>query len=118
MFAFSPVSFVSTKALSTTSLTANRALGSGGGLWIASSAFRVAHNHRLSFVRNEAGADGGGIAITDGAQILLVDEECPASVCTADSRGNGACDLQCMTRACGWWVLTLKATSVCLPGPE
>ena len=102
IFAFSPVSFVSTKALSTTSLTANRAVGSGGGLWIASSTFQMAYNHRLSFVRNDAGADGGGLAMVDGAQILLVDEECLASVCTADSRGNGVCDLQCMTRACSW----------------
>jgi hypothetical protein len=104
VYAYSPMSFLSTKDRSTTSFISNRAQRSGGGLWIATSTIEVAFNHRLSFRANEAGANGGGLAITDGAQIVLVDEECPSRVCSPASRGNGVCEVDCMTRACNWSV--------------
>jgi len=103
IFAFSPVSFLSTKALSTTTFIENHAFGSGGGLWIATSTILVAFNHRLFLIRNEAGINGGGVSIYDGAQIILKDEECIISVCTPALRGNGVCDLACMSRACSWY---------------
>ncbi len=71
---------------------------------IESTTLKIAYNHRITFISNTAEYDGGGLMISDGAQVVVVDEACPRSVCDAASRGDGICDLTCMTRACNWLV--------------
>ena len=90
--------------MSDTIFDSNVAMGSGGGLMIESAAAQVAFNHRLLIVRNFANLDGGGVMISDGGQLSVLDEECPLTVCDPALRGNGVCDLHCMSRACNWYV--------------
>jgi hypothetical protein len=75
---------------------------------IESTRLEVAHNHRLVFISNRAKQDGGGLMLADGGQVVVIDEACPLSMCDAASRGNGICDLNCMTRGCNWLVTVLK----------
>ncbi len=71
---------------------------------VESTMLEVAYNHRMSFISNIAKQDGGGLMVTDGGQIVVIDEACPPSMCDEASRGNGVCDLTCMTRGCNWLV--------------
>ena len=104
MFAFAPIMFKCNQSLSSSTVISNTARGSGGGIMIESTTLELAYNHRLSFISNTAEQDGGGLMIADGGQVLVIDEVCPSSMCNAASRGDGVCDLTCMTRACNWFV--------------
>jgi predicted outer membrane repeat protein len=106
IYTFSSISFKSKLTLSDTILDSNFAMGSGGGMMIVSASVQISFNHRLSMIRNMANLDGGGIKISDGGQMTVLDEECPISICDAALRGNGVCDLQCMIRGCNWYVYT------------
>ena len=79
-------------------------MGSGGGMMIESALVEISFNHRMVVVSNIAKLDGGGIMISDGGQLYVLDEECPLAVCDPALRGNGVCDLACMARACNWYV--------------
>ncbi len=102
IYTFSAISFKSKLSLSETTLDSNFAMGSGGGMMIVSGSVQLSFNHRLIMTRNMASLDGGGIKISDGGVLTVLDEECPNSICDAALRGNGVCDLQCMIRGCNW----------------
>lgn len=73
-----------------------RALGASAGITVASGA-------GLTVAGNSAGLDGGGIALAGGAGLGAAGG-CPAAICPASRRGDGACDPGCMTIGCNWYI--------------
>jgi hypothetical protein len=86
-----------------TLLADNKADAIGGGLNAegAKAIVEVQGGHRIHLDRNEAGQHGGGMAMSFGAAVAVVEEVC-SSGCSASIRGDGLCDPQCMTPACAW----------------
>jgi predicted outer membrane repeat protein len=81
--------------------SSNSALVEGGAV-MSWSLIVVGLGHPVAFVNNSAGQDGGAISLDGGASLRIADEECPAKVCDLSLRGDGKCDLQCMSRGCNW----------------
>jgi hypothetical protein len=63
-------------------------------------AFQVEFSHRLVVFNNSAGLDGGGIFLDIGGKLQVMEEGCDCDILT---RGNGQCDIECMTRGCNWY---------------
>lgn len=61
----------------------------------------VANNIRLIVANNTATIDGGGVGLSFGSSFRFLDEGCTKE-CTQSMRGDGICDLPCMTRGCNW----------------
>ncbi len=76
--------------------------GRSGGAIFAWRALKLQFGYQALVYNNSAGLDGGGFNLEAGVTLEVQDEGCPSSVCDAHSRGNGECDLACMTRGCNW----------------
>ena len=101
VFASSPMDFLNEYGGSHTSLAYNTAGSQGGGL-MALSSVQIHFGHRLMVSKNIAGTDGGGIALDGWAGVWVIDEGCPESACNPAARGDGQCNLECLTRGCNW----------------
>ncbi len=87
-------------------LVRNTAGRTGGGARAlgASAGITVAQGAGLAVMGNSAGLDGGGLALAGGAGLGAAAGRCPAAVCPASRRGDGACDPECMTTGCNWCI--------------
>jgi len=81
----------------------NEASENGGGLFGFSSyaTLTIDLGHTLLLEDNFCKLDGGGVALTQGAQMTVTSAKCP-STCPGVLRKNGVCNLQCMTAGCNW----------------
>ena len=97
------MALVHNQNLSAVFIRGNRASENGGGIYGFSNLAELILDQASSLVveSNAAGQDGGGIAVAEGALLSVSFPACAAD-CTGAMRGNGICDLQCMTAGCNW----------------
>ena len=74
----------------------NAALSSGGGIFASGADARLSLVADVVVENNTAGS-GGGLYLEEAAAMVAPKELCPCS-----GRGNGLCDVECLTRACNW----------------
>lgn len=82
-------------------LRRNFASGRGGAVTSAQSDLVIGFRHEVEASGNEAGLDGGAIALLSGASLVLSHEECSTS-CDKIKKADGTCNPECMSRACNW----------------
>ena len=97
------MAIVTLEGESTTFVQKNHATDKGGGVYGFSSYAKlyVAAHHSVMIQENEADTDGGGIALGQGAQVTVAPTPC-SDQCFSVMRGNGDCDVECMTAGCNW----------------
>ena len=76
----------------------NAAVGLGGGIFASGADARLGLVHDGSvLVENNTATSGGGLYIEEAASMTVSSEGC-----TCSGRGNGKCDVACLTRGCNW----------------
>ena len=86
---------------SSSTFLSNKA-GLSGGAIFAWHSLKLQFGYQALVFNNSAGLDGGGFHLKAGATMEVHEEGCPNAVCNTLSRGDGQCDLACMTRGCNW----------------
>ena len=81
----------------------NVAAGNGGAVFASGADARltVSYDSTVLVENNTAGKNGGGMYFEDAATFVVSKETCQ-SECNPNVRGDGVCDVQCMTRGCNW----------------
>mmetsp|Transcript_36420 Transcript_36420/g.95859 ORF Transcript_36420/g.95859 Transcript_36420/m.95859 type:complete len:1446 (-) Transcript_36420:59-4396(-) len=75
----------------------------GGGIAMSGSEAELAiyEHSRLQLVDNLARQNGGGLALLSSAYLEVESQLC-STTCPSSSRGNGVCDVDCLTAECNW----------------
>jgi hypothetical protein len=109
IYAITDVTFQNDGGRSSSSAFLSNKAGLSGGAIFAWHMLMVKFGYQALVLNNSAGLDGGGFNLALGATLVVQDEGCPTAVCNANLRGNGQCDLACMTRGCNWCPALLTA---------
>ena len=100
IFMYSPVSILSSKVMSI-NIANNFARGRSGAIFAsgARAQLSITFNVSITFENNTALTHGGALYFEDAAAMIVESETCQP-IC--QSRGDGVCDLECLTRGCNW----------------
>lgn len=81
----------------------NTAGGRAGAVFGSGAAaqLRVHFDARLVCENNSAISDGGAMYLQDGAAVSVLQEVCQSD-CKPSSRGDGVCNVECLSRGCNW----------------
>lgn len=84
----------------------NSAEGSGGGAFAfgAEAVITIGIGARFVVTGNNAVMNGGGVALSGGASLVVAAGGCSETICSASLRQNGVCNPECMTLGCNWYV--------------
>ena len=84
-----------------TVLHENRAALEGGALALDETSMLLLQGHTLEAAHNDAGSNGGAVALLSGASIAVEELACDSD-CVEAKRGDGNCDPSCLSSACNW----------------